>query len=342
MKNNHVIVVLTVVIAISIGIYYQSHKKKLSLSAKGYRIALLVPAIHPAMDEIEQGIRDTMSTVGTKPYQLDIYNGNANKTLIRSQAEEIVNGGYDLVYAIGTGCAHLLAELTKKKGSSLPVVFTAVDTDPVALGIVPSLESSGSNVTGCIVMDDFKGQIAALVALKPNMHSILFVYDPSHGPSMGKKKEEIEKALATYGIQLKAVEVFSTAEITQKVASQLPGIDAVLVYTDHVIVAGMDALISLCNKYHVTLYASDLNSADKGAVLAYGVREYDHGVCAAHKGLKILEGKKLPRDIPITPVTDYRLKINTQALQAQNMALDKNQLDTFVSSGGLLVTVRPQ
>lgn len=333
MKKNNVFIVLVIAVAVSVGIYFFFSKQS---DRQGLKIAILVPAIHPAMDEIEQGIKDTMNKDGKQKYHFDVFNGNGNKTLIRSQAEEIISRKYDLVFSIGTGCSQLLAELTKKKESTLPVVFTAIDSDPVALGIVPSLESSGSNITGCIVKDDFAGQIDALLQLKPNVKQLLFVFDPSHGPAMNQKKNEIEVVLKDRSIALKTVEVFSTSEMTQKVAPNLNDVDVILIYTDHTVVSGMDAIITLANKYKVTLLASDLNSADKGAAIAYGVREYDHGACAAQKALLILDEYKLPRDIPITPVTNYRVKINTNTMKNQGLDLSQEQLDAVIQNRGLL------
>ncbi len=323
--------------AVTIGLYVNYTRRAQPVDAGTHRTALLVPAIHPAMDEIEQGIRATMAAEGKGTYLLDVYNGNGNKTLIRSQAEEIISGNYEVVYVIGSGCAQLLAELTKKKESSLPVVFTAVDSDPVKMGIVPSLESSLSNVTGCIVEDNFAGQFDQLRLLKPTSQRVLFVYDPSHNPSMHQKKQQIEQVVQARGMQLTAVEVFSTGEIVQKVSPNIKGVDVILVYTDHTVVSGMDALITLANKYQVTLLASDLNSADKGAAIAYGVREFDNGACAARKGLAIMDDNKTPRAIPITPVTNYRVKINPKTMNAQGLPLTQQQLEMVIKEGGLLV-----
>src|SRR5580692_7792331 len=61
------------------------------------RIAIFEPASHPAIDEIAHGFQETLEKGGNN-YDFKIYNANGNKTLQRAQAEEICNGGFDLIF----------------------------------------------------------------------------------------------------------------------------------------------------------------------------------------------------------------------------------------------------
>src|SRR5690349_18248491 len=76
-----------------------------------YRIAFFVPAVHPSMDSIEQGVRDSMPSVDTRNIIIDTYNANGNRTLLRAQAEEIVQGNYDVIITVGAQCSHVTREL---------------------------------------------------------------------------------------------------------------------------------------------------------------------------------------------------------------------------------------
>src|SRR5205085_2090849 len=145
-------------------------------TAYQYRCALLAPALHPAMDEIMQGFRERLNQKLPGVEYLE-YNANGNKTLLRSQVEEIEQGSFDLVFTIGTFASQLMHEVLVKRPSAMPHVFTAVD-DPVEKGIIQSLKVPGDMTTGIISVTPFDQQVDVLLKLKPKTKAILLVYDP--------------------------------------------------------------------------------------------------------------------------------------------------------------------
>ena len=283
-----------------------------------YRIAIFEPAVHPAMNEIEQGFIETLHSSAKAHYSFKVYNANGNKTLLRAQAEELIQQHYDVIFTIGAACTQTIYELTVKKGIRTPLVFCAVD-DPVTMGLVQSLDAPGTHATGVTEYANYQEQLDLLIALKPNTKTITLVYNPAQGSGLEKDKVLLEKLAVTKNIQLVPVEVYQAHEIQHKLTAFLPKTDVVLVLKDHTVVSGIDGLVNLCNRFNVTLYASDLNSGDKGAALSYGIREYDSGVEAAYKTQEILEEHKQPREIAVTPVKSCRIKINSKAMQQQGL-----------------------
>lgn len=321
------------IIAASIG-YYCIQRSHCTLAGDGTcRIALFAPASHPAMDEIAEGFMKTMKKENALTYQFDHYNANGNKTLLRAQAEEIIHQNYDLVLSIGADASRTLHELTHKKRLSMPIVFTAV-SDPVSLGIVSSVQSSGNNLTGVEDMPDYKDQINRLLDIKPSTQRILLVYDPvGKGNVHEKCAQDIKKIAADKDVIVSFVQVFHTNEIQAKVQPLLTNIDVVMILTDHTTVSGIDSLISLCNKYNITLYASDLNSGIKGAAIAYGVTEYDFGADAAGLALRILAEHKLPKDIPVIEPRSKKLTINRSTMKKQGLILSAQEIETLEQKG---------
>lgn len=325
--------IVFIVIATSIGYYYTNQMKQSTSSGKIYRIALFAPASHPAMDEIQDGFITSMKKESALNYQFDRYNANGNKTLLRAQAEEILHQNYDLAMSIGADASRTLHELTHKKKLSTPIVFTAV-SDPVSLGIISSTQSSGNNLTGVEDMPDYKDQINRLVRIKPSTKKILLVYDPvGKGNVHEKCAQEIKNIAADRNVIVSFAQVFHANEIQAKVQPLLPNIDVVMILTDHTTVSGIDSLITLCNKYNVTLYASDLNSGVKGAAIAYGVTEYDFGADAAGLALQILVEHKLPKDIPVIEPRSKKLTINHSTMNKQGLNLSQEEIQIFQQRG---------
>src|SRR3990167_473247 len=252
------------------------------------RIALFTPTTHPALEEIEQGFKETLQQLSSKPYLFTTFNANGNRTLLRAQAEEMVSNKYDLLFTIGATCSQTVAELLKKKNLTIPQVFGGVDGREFA----QSLKSSNESTTGVYVQVDYTKEMDVLYTYKPKAKNVLLVYDPTHGTGLEKYKYKIEEYIKKYGMTLQSIEIYQTNEIQQKVAASLPGTDVVLVLIDNTVVAGIEALVTLCNRYGVTLLTSDLASGKKGAALAYGITEYESGSGAAFKAQEILiDGK---------------------------------------------------
>jgi putative tryptophan/tyrosine transport system substrate-binding protein len=313
-----IIIIAAILTSICVSFLYFNNNKTIQ---KEFRIAIFTPATHPALEEIEQGFKETLEQLHPSLYAYTIFNANGNRTLLRGQAEEIVMVDYDVVFTIGAHCSQTVAQLIAKRGKTTAHIFGAVDS----LEFAQALMRENSSSTGVYVALDYQQAMDAFYTAKPSIKNLLLVYDPTHGTGLEKYKTIIENHIKKYGIRLRSVEVYQTNEIQQKVEGLLPSVDAVLVLVDNTVVAGIDSLIALCNRYGVTLMASDLASGTKGAVLAYGITEYASGSNAANVAYSLLiEGKK-PSQIPLHAVTDFKLAVNQETMKLQNLTLKELQ-----------------
>jgi putative ABC transport system substrate-binding protein len=289
-------------------------------------IAILTPVTHPSLEQVEKGIIQTMEALSPGRYEFFTYNAAGNKTLMRSELEEIARKDYALLFTIATAPSQMATELFSKRGLSTPIVFTCVN-DPVGFNIVKSEETPGGTVTGVKELVNFPAELNALLQFKPSIKTILLVYDPSI-PGLQKDQKQIEDILKEKDIRLITVETFQSNEIKAKATPFIDQADALLVLKDNTVVAGLDALIKLCDKHQVPLMTSELDSPGRGAAFGYGVLEIDFGVEAAKKALLILEQGVPPGDIPVTPVAQFNLLINPdaalrQGIEPANLKLNK-------------------
>jgi len=252
-------------------------------------------------------------------YRFVTYNAQGNKTLMRGEVEEIAQKGYPLVFTIGTTSSQMTTEIFAKKGLDTPIVFTCVN-DPVGFHIVKSEELPGGNVTGVKELLDFQKELELTLQYKPDIQTVLLVLNPME-PGLAKDADEISSILEKKGIKLITVEVFQTNEFMAKISPLMAKADAMLVLKDNMVVGGLDTLIKLCNQYHIPLMASDLDSPDRGAAFGYGVYEVDFGIEGAKKALQILDHHKKAGNIPVTPVSNFTFKINSEAAIAQGIEI---------------------
>ena len=287
-------------------------------------IALFTPTTHPALEEIALGFEETLQRLTPRNFIIIPFNANGNKSLLRAQAEEIVSGRYDLIFTIGASCSQMISELSQKRKMQMPQVFTAIDS----LEFAQRLRASGL-ATGVYLELNYLGEMDMLHQLKPTAKKLLLVYDPSQGTGLEKFKLQIANYITKYGMSLDAVEVYQASEIQAKVTARLAEADVLLVLVDNTVVAGIDALIALCNRYGVTLLASDLASGQKGAALAYGVTEYESGKAAAYKAHEILVNAKQPANIPLEALANFRTAINRDTMQLQNLVVSEETLKSL-------------
>ncbi|MBA2306663.1 hypothetical protein H0W26_00850, partial [Candidatus Dependentiae bacterium] len=121
MNNTYLLLLLFSISSLCIGsvLYYRSSSAKKA----DYRIAVFQPALHPALDEIARGFKEAVTQGSIKQYTFNNYNAMGNSTMLRAQADDILQKQYDLIFTIGAQCSQTIHQVGQKKGSSTPQVF---------------------------------------------------------------------------------------------------------------------------------------------------------------------------------------------------------------------------
>lgn len=324
---------LSIILAISVLLNIMVFLKETepAKEQKTIRIAILTPVTHPSLEQIERGFVESLSKDRALNCQFVTYNAQGNKTLMRSELEEIGRKQYDLLFAISTSPARMAKEVFEKKGLSIPIVFAAVP-DPVKLGLIDSETSSGNNLTGVSEMVDYEKALNLLKYFRKDLDTLLLVYDPTLDCGSQEEISRLKQIASRLSLHIKPIEVFKANEMLQKVSPFLKDGQALMVLKDNTVVTGLDVLVKLCNKQGIPLIASDLDSVDRGAALGYGVFEYDFGVESAKKALMILKDGKSPSDIPTTPLNIFKLRVNSSVLAQQGLEISPEIL-FFIQSG---------
>jgi len=132
MKNHKILSLLLILGLATTSIFAQGSKEQSNVKKIG--ISKLLP--HPALDAVEQGIQDHLSTTNLE-VEYNLQNANGDISTAASIAQQLKSDNCDLVVGIATPSAQSLANVFRE----IPVVFSAV-TDPISA----SLE--GGNLCG--------------------------------------------------------------------------------------------------------------------------------------------------------------------------------------------------
>lgn len=278
-----------------------------------YRIALITPVTHPALERIEHSFKQTLETLVQQPIACTTYNAQGKKTLMRAQVAEALASNYDLIVTLAAAPTLMTRALAEKSRSAVPIVFAAV-AQPERNGIIQTRA-----ITGIVEQYDPREQVRALRYFKPDCKHVLIIYDPTQTPELRRDAQIVTELLHAHHVQVYSSEVAGVADLSARAPGLLDGIDTVLVLIDNTVVSGIDVLIKLCNQRGISLVASDLDSGIKGAALAVGVRQDQYGILAAHQAFEILVNKKPAAQIPYHVLNDQLVQINTKTMQAQHL-----------------------
>jgi len=315
-------IVLAVFVAVFFSLYVGRHDSVLrgrTVANKSFRIAVITPTTHPSLEQIQKGFKDTLDKDHVCSYAIDVFNANGNRMLLSSLVEEVVRGGYDLVFTIASQPTLLAKQAMLKYQKQTPIVFGAV-SDPVALGVVLSLNHPGGQVTGVFEEQGAAQQVPLIKVLHPTTRKVLLVYNPSQGSGLEVTKNEVASHLNALGMQLIPLPVYATNEVYAKLQASIDQADMVMVLKDNTVVSALDGVIKLCNAKHIPLMASDLDSVVKGAVMGFGVHEYQYGVRGACMAQRILKDGLKPAQLPCVGAGEHRLCLNCNALATQRLS----------------------
>jgi len=132
-------------------------EKKEAGSKAQLNVGIVQLVEHSALDAANKGFVDGLAEKGFKENEnvaIDRQNAQADQSNLQNIAHRFVNNKVDLICAIATPAAQVMANATK----DIPIVATAV-TDYEAAKLVASNEKPGGNVTGTSDMNRLRNRL---------------------------------------------------------------------------------------------------------------------------------------------------------------------------------------
>jgi putative ABC transport system substrate-binding protein len=203
----------------------------------------------------------------------------------------------------------------------IPIVFT-MGADPVAFGLVASLNRPGGNVTGITLISGeiVSKRIAVLRDLLPSA-KVLGVLMNSTTPASEAESVAAERTAHTLGWQVKVLRVgkeldFDTA--FQPLVGER--VDALLVTTDPIFESQRHRIVALAAQHAVpTIYALR-EYAVAGGLMSYGASINDVYRQAGSYVGRVLKGEK-PSDLPVIQTSKFELLINLKTAKTLGIAV---------------------
>jgi putative ABC transport system substrate-binding protein len=219
------------------------------------------------------------------------------------------------VIAVPNTTASALA--AKAATQTIPIVVN-VGGDPVAIGLVASLNRPGGNVTGVSMLQNAAAakRLELLHELVPAATSIGFLVNSTNPGFAEAETREVQSAARVLGLDLLVLNASSPSEIEAAFATQLQQkARAILVGSDIFFVVQGDQIIALAARHAVPTIYAYLEQAVTGGLMSYGANLADtQRLVGAYAG-RILKGET-PADLPVQQVTKIELNINLKTAKA--------------------------
>ncbi len=272
---------------------------------------------HPALDASRQGFVDTLAELGYVEGDnvvYDIQSAQGDLSIAQTIAHKFVNDGVDLILAIATPTAQAAANVTQ----DVPIVITAV-TDPVAAGLVDSIEVPGTNVTGTSDLTPVAKQLELLVKIKPTTKRVGVIYNA--GETNSVVQVDLAKQVAkTMGLRVVDATIFNSSGVLQAAQSLVGRVDAIYVPTDNTAASSIESVVMVAEDAGLPLIVGETGMVRRGALATVSIDYYQLGCQTAHMAAKILSGES-PKNMSIEYMDSESLVVNLSAAEAMGIQL---------------------
>jgi len=216
----------------------------------------------------------------------------------------------------------------KSATTTIPILF-GTGGDPVALGLVASLNRPGANVTGhaVLVSELLPKQLQLLSELLPNAAVFGVLVDPAF-PDTQYVIADLQAAARTLGRQLVVVGATTDSDLqTAFTTFSQQRVGAVLVGQSAFYNQRTEQLAALAARHALPAIFPRSDYALSGGLMSYGV---SLGYGARQLGIytgRILKGER-PADLPVQRATRIELIINLKTAKALDLAIPETLLAT--------------
>jgi ABC-type uncharacterized transport system substrate-binding protein len=231
--------------------------------------------------------------------------------LVQRQVAVIVAGG-------GTPAAVAAVAATK----SIPIVF-AVAVDPVAAGLVSSLNKPGGNVTGVTNMNVEIGpkRLELLRELLPSLTSVAVLVNPANPVVSEPFLRGMQAAALALKIQLHVVNASTEAEIKEAFGRLIELRAGALIVSTDVFFNSQSKLVGELSVQHAMPAVYQYRPfVAAGALLSYGGDDIEYYHLAGVYAGRVLRGEK-PSDLPVQQSTKVELIINLKTAKTLGISV---------------------
>jgi len=295
---------------------------KTGSSASGpLRVGVIQFAPHPSLDNCYKGFIAGLEEAGYKDgenIRIDFQNAQGEASTADLLAKNMVTSQYSLILGIATPAA--MSVYGAAKDTDIPVVFSAV-SDPLAAGIVTSLEAPGTNCTGTSDVLNLEAQMKMIRAFLPNAKTIGILYTTSE-PNSISQLGAFKELAPEYGFEIVEVGIAAAAEVQSGAAALVSKkVDCINNFTDNNVVNNLSTLLHEAGAANIPVFGSEVEQVKNGCVASESIDYIALGRQTGEMAAKILSGEAEASALPVRSISDSTPVYNSAVCRQLNIAL---------------------
>jgi ABC-type uncharacterized transport system substrate-binding protein len=298
-------------------------------TGKIYRIGYLAvgwgsgTAYRRPLEAFQQGLRE-LGWVEGQNVRIEYRFAEGRIDRLPGLAEELVRAEVDVIVASPTPAALAAKNATR----TIPIVGMSL-TEPVEVGLVPSLARPGANVTGIaygVDKDIFGKQLELLMEVIPKVRRVAALWNPGNSPAQPFIMSSVKDAARNFGLQLQLIEARGPGEFDGAFAAiTKERAGALLVTGDPMFFLHRGRLADLAVRNRLPSMSTQGQWAEAGGLMSYGPSFPELWRRAAVYVDKILKGARAA-DLPIEQPTKFELIINLKTAKVLHLTIPPSLL----------------
>ena len=281
------------------------------------KIGIIQYMSHPSLDNCYNGIISALENSGIE-YTVDYQTGSSSSADAdcTNFAKNMVAANYDMIIAIATPAAK--AAFAATDDTEIPVIFCAV-SDPIAAGLVESMEAPGYICTGTSDVLDLEAQVAIIKAMQPDVKSIGILYTSSEDNSITNLKN-FKSVCDKENIEVVATAVQGASDIPSAAEELASKVDCINNFTDNNVVNNLSAVLSAADKYGIPVYGSEEEQVVNGCLASVSIDYVALGKVTGEMAVEVLNGADASA-MPVKTITEATPIINSSVLKKLGLSI---------------------
>ncbi len=238
-------------------------------------------------------------------------------------AAELVIRRVDVIVAPGGAPAALAA---KAATTTIPIVFE-MGADPVALGLVESLNRPGGNLTGVTSfnVDLSAKRLQFLSEVIPTTRPVAVLVNPT-SPTTESQLNRLEAAARELKMQIQIVRAANQQEFGAAF-DRMRALNAagLVVASDTYFALHAEPLAALALKYRLPAITQTRDFPIAGGLMSYGGNFFESHRIAGVYAARVIKGAR-PADLPVQQVKSFEFFVNLKTAKTLGVTLPPSML----------------
>lgn len=282
--------------------------KKPAETPKNYKVGIVVrgESYRPGVEGFKSKMRELGYEEGRNiTYRVSFVEKRED---LKPVISDLLKEGVDLLHIYSTPATVEAHKLTPET----PIVFGSMG-DPLASGVIESLQRPGKNVTGVSSLSSplVAKRLEFLKEAVPAIKKVAIPFSPDDIPGLSSFNTAMEAA-QKLGLDLIAYHISKDRDVKETaLAIRKKDVDAIVISSDSAVWAALSAYVEQARKEKLPFAVFDKDMVEKGGLLGYGPDYFISGEQSAVYADKIFKGAK-PALLPIDSPRKLLLVLNVK------------------------------